>query len=412
MYSEFITIYYAIKTSVNVDQPSWQEVKADLLPATKDEQTWPSGITVTDIEKIESQDLRVRLLKFAHVVNEAFREVETNRKFKQSSVLKLFVAPEFFFRPNKKETEGEMQYSSKDYAKVHALFKVMFSSEQLTDWVIVPGSICHEFKPIGVTGQQSVALNTGFIISGGEQRCLAYLKYNPSNDDGIIDPKKRQDEWFRYADFVDVRESPEQVFFKKINVTMGLEICKDHSIGCHVLKKNLVKHRAKQKHLTLDLHLLIAAGHDPQPLSVAAGKGGYLVRNDGGRNKAERCTLYQVEKQDYSDINKLVAASGRNRKKVIEYLNSQSSDKKMPELYSGAYLKLLNDKKLEDIRDLLKKIKVGTKLSEDLTRKILVVPIDDKHCSRFPKSYKPKWGSPVNYTEELMIHDPMKLETA
>jgi hypothetical protein len=244
----------------------------------------PPGIQVS---QALPKDARIRLKRLASVAFLAKSHVALLGD--NANTLKIFMAPEFYFRPP--VTEGS-DYTYNSYPRsvyqliINELGK-MFRDAIFDDWLIIPGTAMMNAK-IHPTSAQIVYFNSCFQIIGGAGAAasgnnLLYIeKKMPSNLDGVpYGPGNDQD----------ARQVFETWAFRKkrvftVNgVRLGLEICLDH--GTQVLKRTLSDWSSNEGGINpqpLDLQLLTAGGMPVQTTSVAAKLNGYILRNDGYSN--------------------------------------------------------------------------------------------------------------------------------
>ncbi|WP_326952803.1 hypothetical protein [Amycolatopsis sp. NBC_01286] len=225
-------------------------------------------------------DWFVRLRRLAAVVHIAQMNV---RDTDDPSTLKVFVAPEFYFRPADPATHHT--YSTEEYLATWDALDRMFHAVRLKNWLIVPGSVLWHSDTM-VHGQRTFYNSVWHMRGGvgtGEARRIE--KRLPSGLDGIpmaFAVGKTAELQAAYAEKELVRE---RLFEVDANTTVGVEICLDHAGSVQVLKKTLAERQGDPtdswKRGGPSLHVLTAGGMPIVPGSVVARPGGYLLRNDG-----------------------------------------------------------------------------------------------------------------------------------
>lgn len=227
-----------------------------------------------------STDAKFRLKRLAvavHLAKTRIRSLSDN-----NNTLKIFVAPEFYFRPPASLGKNYMHdtYPNSVLNQITGALRNMFTHPDFTHWLIIPGTIM--WNTSEDTFAKVIYYNSSFQIIGGPVvspgNNLNYIeKEIPSTIDGVPygpgnDPtvKLAFESW----------RSRKYRVFNVDNISCGLEICLDH--GIKVFKKILAdwpKNEGKDREVSL--HLLTAGGMPIREESVGARVGGYLLRNDG-----------------------------------------------------------------------------------------------------------------------------------
>jgi hypothetical protein len=256
-------------------------------------------------------DWHIRLRRLAAVVDRAAANLGAGDN---AATLKVFVAPEFYFRP---PAGADVAFRRSTYAQEH-LFAIwgaldrMFQSPRFADWLIVPGTVMWN-RPREEDAARSNYFNSVLYVRGGprEQATRMIEKQLPSTIDGIpvpfapgYDPSLRPiyEDWRTQTDRI----------FRVDNVGVGVEVCLDHADDpqCRVLKTVLSRWTQRFGELSSThqarvagdanvpvpaLHVLTAGGMPTVPRSVAARIGGFLLRNDGLPNGAAPVELRRVQ---------------------------------------------------------------------------------------------------------------------
>lgn len=230
-------------------------------------------------------DARKRLKRLAAVVDTAVTRVQTGFG-DNANTLKIFIAPEFYFRPPNALGPGYVHdtYPQEDTYKIWGQLESMFTAVDFKDWLIVPGTVMWNLHD---PSAGRTFLNTAMYIIGNQAKSVYFIeKKLPSNIDGIPQP---------YAPGNDPYLKPiyEKWDYRKPHVfsiggvPCGLEVCLDHanSPNCRVLKTVLSDwYKNEGGDQEISLHLLTAGGMTIKDKSVAAKANGYILRNDGYSN--------------------------------------------------------------------------------------------------------------------------------
>jgi hypothetical protein len=227
-------------------------------------------------------DARKRLKRFAGVVNFAANRLRSLGD--NANTLKIFIAPEFYFRPPR--TLGPDFYHD-TYPQTHAFaifnaLDTMFVHHDFQHWLFVPGTVLWNTS-IDVR-VPTVYFSTIVHVRGGRQNALRLIEKRLVSDlDGVpldSEPAMNPNLTPIFQDW-QVRK---QHVFEVDGVPLGLEVCLDHhdyEFG-RVLKRILAAWRGREgTHKQISLHLLPAGGMNIVDNSVAARVNGFILRNDG-----------------------------------------------------------------------------------------------------------------------------------
>jgi hypothetical protein len=250
------------------------------------------------------KDEEIRLRRLAAVIYKAaeeLRRLKDNDKDNENT-LKIFIVPEFYFRPPAKTDKNYIQdtYPVREFLKIWKAFDCMFQDDNFKDWLFVLGTVMWndvDFAPYGMAGTKSELkpsqsahfFNSAMYVRGGKRKnpTQRIEKQMASSIDGIhlfLTPGEHKDLKPIYEDW---RTRSERVF-RVENIDLGLEVCLDH--GNAVLKTVLSEWSKKGNPKAcfkkgadrdISLHLLTAGGMRINNESVAAKKDGYILRNDG-----------------------------------------------------------------------------------------------------------------------------------
>lgn len=259
-----------------------------------------------------SADSLFRLNMLAHAVNETLLIAQANLHLtpdiNDPNTLKVFMAPEFFFRPyncdpipagitdvahaeNIYNTDAtktayalQTSYNYSELANITATLKNIFSDPRFQDWIIVPGSI---FSRID-TPSGYAYMNTTGIIKGGSteapsifiHKCdISQLDGAPGRNAGIRDPD--------LGPILQTESIEKARVFSCDGLTFGIEVCLDHAM--HRLQTVLNNWQGTRP--AIDIQLLTACGMPINPAYAVVGQGGHVLRNDGQRNRIPKSEI-------------------------------------------------------------------------------------------------------------------------
>lgn len=275
---EVPTVTY--KTRIRVDGISGWSPGAECAPVGR--------IAVPD--SVTEADSRIRLRRLAAVVSNTYNWLQLLAD-DNGNTLKIFVAPEFYFRPPViDESYKNNTYPDHVAGKIFKALNTMFAHADFHDWLFVCGTVMWN-RGINFESQP-LYFNTAVHVRGGPrlnsfraQDAVGLVEKQLASDiDGVpvafstggehSDVKLVFEDWATRKNHV----------FSVDGTPLGLEVCLDHlnHDTCRVLKRVLADWPSKEMtHQEVKLHVLTAGGMDIQPASVAAKVGGYVLRNDG-----------------------------------------------------------------------------------------------------------------------------------
>jgi hypothetical protein len=317
-YNYFQLIGYEVPTQFN-DRDPGKDYKVD-FKVDKDK----NNNEYLPVPDLENKDATVRLKRLAGVVHQAKIHKIVD---KESSSLKIFMAPEFFFRPPMK-TESEMpkgkppkdapervkkvkdetggSYTQATKNDIVNALRTMFVHDDFTDWLFVPGTIIWQMDPEEILFEISVTTvrNTAVIIKGGhpEAPFTTADKVHFSQLDGVY-PNLKPEKNIRLRELVEDFDTRRKSIVDIDNLRFGVEICKDHGKKEHVLKSTTAELAKEElRRSPLHFHLLTTCGVPITPTSVAAVEGGYILRVEGHNSHPPYSQMGRVTKQVYKDI--------------------------------------------------------------------------------------------------------------
>jgi hypothetical protein len=264
-----------------------------------------------------SADSRIRLRRLAGLVQAAKQKMPGD----SPNTLKIFMAPEFYFRPN---AGVHNTYTREESLNLIEQLRTLFQDPAYADWLIVPGSMAWNQPSDGAPGNV-IFFNTTFAIKGGPEGPFHYVhKREISGIDGlpwesaaILDSGVRP--------LLTAWSEQKQNLFRLDQLQLGIEVCLDHldDDRFRVLKRVRYAWRNRlpfSNSGAVDLHLLTCCGMPVNPNSVAARKGGQILRVDG-----------HPQGSPHSELRRVVSKSGWNKNAQLSGQGADGSDMNQPE---------------------------------------------------------------------------------
>lgn len=286
--------------------------------------------------------------------------------------LKIFMAPEFYFRPPE---ESFVSYTYEQYRAIKdVLRETIKGDERFNHWLVIPGTILWKWgwdksslKRLNIPGvKENVYFNSAIYVSRadeasayspGDKSSKVIEKTQAADKDGIptkeqkhgneslLDPSgKATDEMWKMKnekwgeEWWPKYQTPpkkEKHIFTVGGITFGLEICLEHNPELRIVK-HVVSEKFSEKNI--QIHLLIAGGMPVQEASVAAIPGGYILRTDGYSNSPST-NCQKIEKYvDMADAGSIKSQKDLDSKAVLAEMLIQST----LEINEGHYLYLPN----------------------------------------------------------------------
>lgn len=307
-YTHFRYIAYQVPTvGVGVVPPNQNLQFLEVPPGNNPGQGNYPGLK-GNVAGLTAGDSLIRVQRFIRVLNLAYDKLQdVGTVGSDPHTLKIFMAPEFYFRPTSQpSTANEPAYSYDEYRAIKdVLRRTIGGDARFEHWLVVPGTIMWKWtrkdpsnskRPLP-QGVEDVYFNTSLYIKGGDLRRTSthvIEKAEASRIDGLptgrhgVPPgpnapqKKATDEaWRRYL----TPQKRRKHVFACDETNCGLEICLEHKLfGKYGLLKGLSNHmlsRPEYPDWGIQLQLLTAGGMPIEPASVAVKKGGYIMRTDG-----------------------------------------------------------------------------------------------------------------------------------
>ena len=268
----------------------------------------PPVLRVPVPDFVKNLDAKARLARLAAVVELTRARLASGvHGADNANTLKIFVVPEFYFRPPIFTGEYAFNtYPDHEAGKIFTALGEMFVNAAFKDWLFVCGTVMWNQRglasPSGKGGKGAFPaikpgyFNTAVQVRGGpkngrQPRLLLIEKQVASDIDGVPVEKSA-------GNLAGVKRIYSAWPARKLHVFMtdgvlcGVEVCLDHLTK--VLKQVVADYPGMQRgaKAPLKFHILTAGGMPVTPKSVCAKVGGYILRNDGMANVDPGGTVY------------------------------------------------------------------------------------------------------------------------
>lgn len=239
-------------------------------------------------------DLQSRAQRLVNVLFWTARTYANAPGMNDASTLKVFMAPEFYFRCAAADEVRDSQFrrntsfgsypEASRFELAEAIYGAVQASPLFKDWLIVAGTICSVLPNDG--GRMNL-LNTALMLRGQRaagDASVPYVlmeKHYISNIDGPPeDSHANLDPTTVYS----FNLNPDQVLDNLIRwdgMTVGLEVCLDHSEQVLVNAMNILTQSVGPEVQPPDLQLVTSCGMDVVAQAVAVKDGGLVMLTDG-----------------------------------------------------------------------------------------------------------------------------------
>jgi hypothetical protein len=314
-YNKFQLIAYQVPTD--------RCFKKDNGKIEKAENRFPAGdrcqIASTRLKDMEqdltaglSADALSRLMRMIAVAEKAATslDIDTAR-----NTLKIFMAPEFYFRPELKGTTS-WSYTLAEKELIEKALGKVFSAKEYESWLFVFGTIVwHRTTTSLVNGAAELAdvkkeaklaevgdtaflLNAALIVEGGTDKAFTLVKRHFSDADDIDARYRLEGAAVAKSPLNDALSHPSKTklrnYLTKLkdqsladpifpvgdNLTLSLEICREHELRV----VPVAVEKLKDKYRRLDLQLLTACGMRVQEKNLCISDKQFVIRVDGAAN--------------------------------------------------------------------------------------------------------------------------------
>jgi hypothetical protein len=276
----------------------------------------PAGIATIPVPPTLPDDPRIRLKRLAAIVNMAHarRPVNETDWPDDPNMLKVFVVPEFYFRPP--STLG-VDYVGNTYPRdvgmqVLGALDQMFANPIFANWLFVCGTVL--FNTRDDTMAPPLYHNSAVVVKGGQPQGMRLVeKRVPSGIDGVPQVMvggraqgRGPGNDAKMGPYLQNWKQRKDHVMEFGGAIVGVEVCLDHADSDdHRVLKHVVRDwsnhedpRAGSPDLfasaDVQLHILTCGGMRLKPNSVAAKVNGYVVRNDGMVNPGDTVEMHQV----------------------------------------------------------------------------------------------------------------------
>jgi hypothetical protein len=308
-YTHFRLIAYEVHTAAAADNAA---VISGWSPGTE-----CPAIARVPVPATVPDDARIRLKRLASVVDLARNQVAAGGRTDNTNTLKIFLVPEFYFRPPASTGAG---YTGNTYplqvnTQMLDALNQMFVAADFADWLFVCGTVMWNTLADTLSGGETLYFNTAIVVRGGRTDALHVVeKRVPSQIDGVPAPLAPQKFGGPYAGpgydpkvrlFLERWSQRKRRILRFDGIDFGVEVCLDHADhpSFRTLKRVLVDWRANEPVIPPaipKLHLLAAGGMPVEPGSVAAKANGYILRNDGLHHARQPATSQMFQVQSYT----------------------------------------------------------------------------------------------------------------
>jgi hypothetical protein len=256
--------------------------------------TWPKAN-----QYIGNEDVTKDVDRRTHIMKEAIDSaMECSDLEQRHSVMKVFVAPEFFFRGARGAYSISIVEESKPFHGLLDSLEAMVSDEKWEDWLFIFGTIT-----VGATDpkepDETMFMNFAPIVKGGPGgkkflafkdaksnidflNCTEHETVQGSNGQHKCDTVKHYTEIPGHAEeFLRTKgwEVVDYNYFTVDHIRFGVEICLDHAQ--HALQKSLEREELDPD--GVQVQIITAAGMNIQ-YSAVPGGGPVILQDGGGTN--------------------------------------------------------------------------------------------------------------------------------
>jgi hypothetical protein len=287
--------------------------------------TGPGGIP-SAIANITNLDAKNRVARFYDVLQRARAQVTAPMMGDDKYTLKIFMAPEFYFRPTTGGSTIAPQgpsYTYQEYKEIKTALRTLINTNDFINWLIIPGTIMWSGTGfIGkrpTTGGDTVYFNTALYIKVGSFKSGSQVieKEQSSRIDGLPTGRhsgiagppsthKATDEVWTYYQTTAKRQKH---IFEHYGTNCGLEICLEHARA--VLKDALSdqanwREGFSRTRKSISLQLITSGGINIMDENVAVKNNGYIMRTDGlgDAAPATQTEIYKVTGYENKDFTK------------------------------------------------------------------------------------------------------------
>lgn len=237
----------------------------------------------SDLTTIPSgSDLDIRMQRFWNAMVTAYDQLKLANALRDTE-LKVFMAPEFYFRPDNNDT-------AYTFAEMQAFKRIMTSTLEkdgrFANWQVICGTLVWKQTGVVSGNRPSAPSETGDvyyqtsivikITKSGYTKGIEVDKAEPAPIDAI--PTDRDSHTYH----VSLGRTYRQTRINTMGgIKTGLEICVEHGTDIRELRTMVINDKKKGFDRALDLQLLISAGKYLFIDSAATKVKGYMAQVDG-----------------------------------------------------------------------------------------------------------------------------------
>jgi hypothetical protein len=243
------------------------------------------------IATLTDPDEKARVQRFFNVVTWA----KTLANFSATDTLKIFMAPEFYFRP----PGDNNAYTFNRMINIMECLKQLFTEPSWAHWLIVPGTIfsalpgnaknaAEELELQGQDGKKhklkldKAYMNTCLLVKGGSTSGPSHFfhKRRVSTIDGAPTEQAAQHNPHFHGLLEDFAELKQRLITID-GIRFGVDVCLDHLMRQSKETMLLFPSKNLPAPPPLDIQLITSCGIQPDPQAIATKTGGHLMLCDG-----------------------------------------------------------------------------------------------------------------------------------
>ncbi|GLQ98835.1 hypothetical protein [Dyella mobilis] len=244
---------------------------------------------------LDDKDLQARAQRFLNVLFWTAETFSGTGGMNDSDTLKVFMAPEFYFRraSDHEALAGKFMSSTSfgsypeesRYELAEALYGAIQGSSLFKDWIIVAGTICSVLADS--SRPQMNLLNTAIMLRGQRSSMDSSVPYILMEKHYISDIDGPHRSFHANRDPTTVYSfalNPDQRLDNLIfwdGMSVGLEVCLDHSKQVLKNAMNTLRRVLGPNASELDLQLITSCGMDISADSVSVRDGALVMLTDG-----------------------------------------------------------------------------------------------------------------------------------
>jgi hypothetical protein len=242
-------------------------------------------------------DARTRIERLVGLMIEAHTYL--TRTGDDENTLKIFMAPEFYFRPK----NDKLAYTYEQYQSIKKILReTILGDARFNNWLVIPGTVIWIWndkhrkpdKRPEVPTDMDVYMNTTIPIKKDFAKTVIE-KAEASGRDGIPPGSEKRYSNQVWSTYYKSGAKLRKHFFTAGGISFGLEICKEHDL--QILKKTLSL--TDYAAAGVAIQLLTAGGMEMDRGSVVAKPGGFVLRNDGFNSEGMNALPWPDQFTDY-----------------------------------------------------------------------------------------------------------------